>query len=94
MKYRPEFPNRFGCIEDARKFCVDFVSWYNKEHHHSGIGLMTPEAVHYGLAELIADKRRITLNLAYQKHPERFVNKYPKPPKLPGAVWINPPAGK
>lgn len=94
MKYRPEFPDRFGCIEDARKFCVDFVSWYNKEHHHTGIGLMTPEMVHYGLADEITHNRNITLDLAYKKHPERFVRKRPEPRKLTEAVWINPPVGK
>lgn len=92
MKYRPEFPERFGSIEDARRFCVGFFGWYNQEHHHSGIGLMTPEIVHYGLAEQITRKRNVTLQRAYQLHPERFVRKQPEPPRLPEAVWINPPA--
>ena len=92
MKYRPEFPNRFGCIEDARGFCGEFFNWYNREHHHSGIALLTPEMVHYGLAELVSWARLKTLQLAYRQHPERFVRKRPEPPKLPDAVWINPPA--
>ena len=92
MKYRPEFPNRFGCIEDARGFCGEFFNWYNREHHHSGIALLTPEMVHYGLAELVSWARLKTLQLAYRQHPERFVRKLPEPPKLPDAVWINPPA--
>jgi len=92
MKYRPEFPTRFGCIEDARAFCVDFFGWYNTEHHHSGIALLTPEMVHYGLAEEVSLNRNVTLQRAYQLHPERFVQKKPEPPKLPDAVWINPPA--
>ena len=92
MKYRPEFPARFGSIEDARAFCVEFFDWYNAEHHHSGIALLTPETVHYGLAESVNLKRNVTLQQAYQLHPERFVRKQPEPPRLPTAVWINPPA--
>jgi putative transposase len=92
MKYRPEFPARFGSIEDARAFCVEFFAWYNTEHHHAGIALLTPETVHYGLAESVNLKRNVTLQQAYQLHPERFVRKPPKPPRLPTAVWINPPA--
>ena len=92
MKYRPEFPTRFGSIEDARAFCVDFFQWYNHEHHHSGIALLTPATVHYGLAESVTQARLDTLQQAYQLHPERFVKKDPKPPRLPDAVWIDPPA--
>ncbi len=92
MKYRPEFPKTFGCLEDARAFCVDFFRWYNCEHHHSGISLMTPETVHYGLAEEVNQKRNVTLERAYLEHPERFVKKKPTSLQLPTAVWINPPA--
>jgi putative transposase len=46
MKYRPGFPDRFGAIEDARAFCQSFFPWYNTEHYHSGLGLLTPEDVH------------------------------------------------
>ena len=92
MKYRPEFPTRFGSIEDARAFGVDFFNWYNTEHRHSGIALLTPEMVHYGLAEQVRLNRNVTLQQAYQEHPERFVRKQPEPPRLPDAVWINPPA--
>src|SRR5437870_6279688 len=51
MKYRPEFPERFGSIQDSRSFGHVFFPWYNTEHHHSGLGLLTPHEVHYGLAE-------------------------------------------
>ena len=91
MKYRPEFPDRFGSIQDGRAFCRSFFEWYNTQHHHSGIGLHTPHSVHYGLAQAINDARRVTLNVAHSAHPERFVRKPPEPPALPGAVWINPP---
>ena len=82
----------FGCIEDARGFCGGFFDWYNQEHHHSGIALLTPEMVHYGLADEVSQARLETLQQAYRQHPRRFVRKAPEPPRLPEAVWINPPA--
>lgn len=91
LKYRPQFPKRFGCIEDARAFCVEFFRWYNTEHHHSGIGFLTPQNVHHGRAPEIIAARQQVLDLAHQHHPERFVRKPPTAPKLPDAVWINPP---
>lgn len=91
LKYRPEFPERFGSIEDARAFCREFFPWYNTEHHHSGIGLLTPEVVHYGRAELVTMHRQVVLASAYQAHPERFVRGVPQPPQVPQAVWINKP---
>ena len=91
LKYRPEFPDRFGCYEDAHAFCSRFFGWYNDEHRHSGIGFHTPADVHYGRAERSASKRAIVLNDAYAAHPERFVRKPPQPPALPTAVWINEP---
>ena len=91
MKYRPEFPDRFGSIQDARAFCQDFFPWYNKEHRHSGISLLTPEMFHYGMAEDVLQQRKKTLLAAYASRPERFVNKVPTPQPLPKEVWINPP---
>jgi putative transposase len=91
LKYRPGFPDRFGSIQDARFFCRDFFPWYNCEHRHSGIGLMTPEIVHHGKAEAVTSQRRIVLASAFDAHPERFVRGLPVPPSLPEAVWINKP---
>jgi putative transposase len=92
LKYRPEFPDRFGCIQDSRAFCQSFFRWYNDEHRHSGIGLLTPAMVHYGQAENVLRQRQDVLDVAYQLHPERFVRSAPKPHQLPGEVWINKPA--
>ena len=92
LKYRPEFPDRFLSIEAARSFCGPFFSWYNSEHHHSGIGFFTPEAVHSGRAPALHQERRETLAVAYALHPERFVRHAPVPPPLPTAAWINQPA--
>ena len=91
LKYRPEFPDRFGGYEDAMSFCEEFFAWYNQQHRHTGIGLMTPEVVHYGEGEKVRAARQEVLVRAYLKHPERFVHKEPEAPKLPAAVWINPP---
>lgn len=91
MKYRPDFPDRFDSIDQARHWCRTFVHWYNGEHRHGGIGLMTPAAVHYGHAQAIYDARAQALTAAYLKHPERFVGQPPVPPALPTAAWINKP---
>jgi putative transposase len=91
LKQRPEFPDRFGCLEDAHAFCTRFFRWYNDEHRHSGIGFHTPADVHYGRAELVRAQRARVLEAAYAAHPERFVRKPPAPPELPTAAWINKP---
>ena len=91
LKYRPDFPERFGCIEDARAHCQQFFHWYNGTHCHSGIGFMTPETVHYGRAQTLFEQRADTLNVAFLANPKRFKGRVPRPPKLPTAVWINPP---
>jgi transposase InsO family protein len=94
LKYQPQFPENFGCQEDAKEFCRVYFAWYNEKHHHSALGLMTPNQVHYGQADAIIAARQATLNRAYQAHPERFVLKPPVPPEKPVAVWINPPVSK
>lgn len=92
MKYRPDFPDRFGAIEDAqRAYCGHFFPWYKTEHRHSGIGYLTPETVHYGEAETVTRVRQAVLEAAHAAHPERFVRKPPQPPAVPEAAWINRP---
>lgn len=91
MKYRPEFPARFGCIQDARGFGVPFFGWYNNEHRHSALAMLTPHDVHYGLAEQRLAERATVLATAYATHPERFPHGMPVPGILPKAVWINKP---
>jgi putative transposase len=92
MKYRPDYPDRFGSIEDARHFCQEFFHWYNHRHHHSALQLLTPATVHYRQTAPLIQQRQAVLDRAYQKHPERFVRRPPQHPSLPDAVWINPPA--
>lgn len=91
LKYRPDFPERFGSIEDARAFCAKFFSWYNHDHRHSGIAMHTPFDVHHGYATAARQARAEVLSSAYQDHPERFVRNTPTPPNLPGIAWINRP---
>ncbi|WP_310569062.1 IS3 family transposase, partial [Gemmatimonas sp.] len=91
LKYRPDFPARFGSLEDARAHCVDFFHWYNTEHHHSGLGLHTPFDVHHQLADARNAARADVLTAAYAARPDRFVHGLPTPRALPTAAWINPP---
>jgi len=91
MKYRPDFPERFGSIEHGRSHCGDFFPWYNTEHHHVGLGLFTPHDVHFGVAEAKREQRGHVLAEAFAQHPERFPHGRPSPRPLPTAVWINPP---
>ena len=91
LKYRPDFPERFGSIEHARAHATDFFPWYNTEHRHSGLGLHTPHDMHFGLATAKRDARALVLAAAYAATPERFVRRPPTPAVLPTAAWINPP---
>jgi putative transposase len=91
LKYCPAFPDRFGCIEDARAFCAQFFDYYNQHHRHSGIALHTPASMHDGTAGNIQAARRVTLDAAYTANPRRFCNRRPTPPKMPTIAWINKP---
>lgn len=91
LKYRPGFPERFGSIQHARSISSELFDWYNNHHHHTGLGLLTPAAVHSGQANEILDRRNVVLASAYSAHPERFVIKPPRAAQVPIAVWINPP---
>lgn len=92
IKGCPTYPGRFGSIQDSRAWGRSLFPWYNDEHKHSGIGYYTAEAVHYGRAKDFYEIRSQTLLRAYGQHPERFVNKIPRPHSVPEKVWINPPA--
>ena len=91
MKYRPDFPKQFDSIDAARAWAQRFFHWYNHEHHHSGLVLLTPAQVHTGQAAHVIQQRNQVLHDAYQRHPERFVRGMPNHPALPPKVWINPP---
>jgi len=91
LKYRPDFPERFASIQHAREHCVDFFAWYNDEHRHSGLALMTPRDVHEGKINERLAKRKAVLDAAFAATPERFVRGNPRPAQPPAIVWINPP---
>ena len=91
MKYRPDYPDRFGSPADARAWAREFFPWYNDEHYHTALGLLTPAAVHAGRAAAVIAARQQVLQQAYADHPDRFVKGLPTHPRLPTAVWINPP---
>ncbi len=91
MKYRPEFPDRFGCLQHARSFCGPFFGWYNSAHRHGGLAMLTPNDVHHGHGALRLADRATVLAAAYAAHPERFPHGVPTPGALPRAVWINKP---
>jgi putative transposase len=91
LKYQLDYPGRFAGFHEARAWVRAFFAWYNEEHHHSGIGLLTPETLHYGQAERVLEQRQAVLAAAYAAHPERFVGGIPTPPQVPEEVWINQP---
>ena len=90
LKYRPDFPDRFGCIGRVRTHCQTFFAWYNTMQRHSGIGFMTPESIHYGRAQALVSVRQTTLDAAFVANPMRFKGQRPQPPALPTAAWISP----
>ena len=91
MKYRPDFPDRFGCSQNAREWARPFFDWYNNLHHHSALGLLTPAVVHSGRADAVLHERQRVLDSAHAAHPERFVHGQPKPARPAAQVWINRP---
>ncbi len=91
MKYRPDYPDRFEGLDQARSWARAFFPWYNYEHHHTGLGLMTPAVVHHEQVDEVRAKRQRVLDAAYVAHPERFVKGRPIAPNAPDQAWINPP---
>jgi putative transposase len=92
LKYHPGYPDRFGSIQDARAWARPFFDWYNEEHYHTGLNLLTPASVHHGQAATICQQRQVVMNAAYAAHPERFSKGLPVVAALPKEVWINPPS--
>ncbi len=91
MKYRPEFPQRFQSFAEGRGFCDDFFTWYNDHQHHGGLAMLTPTIVHHGRAPAVLNQRQLVLDVAFKRHPERFVLQHPRPLQLQPAAYINPP---
>lgn len=94
LKYHPGYPERFGSIQDARAWARPFFDWYNQQHYHTGLNLLTPASVHYGQAAAICQQRQTVMNTAYATHPQRFSQGAPLVAAPPSAVWINPPSDR
>jgi len=94
LKYRPDFPDRFGTFDQGLDFCRGFFNWHNDEHCHWGIGLLTPAVVHAGHADAAIASRASVLAAAHVRHPERFVRGLPQPLMPAAEVWINPPENR
>jgi len=93
VKYHPTFPGRFDGFEHCLDYCRTFVPWYNEEHYHSGIALLTPWMRHHGKEAAVLAERQVTLDRAYAANPDRFVHGRPIVSKPPDEVWINEPEG-
>ena len=91
LKYHPGFPRRFSDMADAQAYCRSFFPWYNQEHRHGGIAMLTPADVHHGRAAEVLARRQVVLDAAHDAHPERFPRGRPIVGQVPNAVYINPP---
>jgi putative transposase len=90
-KCRPDYPGRFGSLQDARSWAASFFTWYNSQHYHSGIGLLSPDTVHYGKAESALIRRQQVLEGAYAARDRngslkdlRLSRRYSRPSGLTG----------
>ena len=92
FKHHPGFPGWFGACQDARAHCRAFFAWYNNDHHHTGLALLTPSDVHHGRVDATVAARHQVLLAAYAAHPDRFIRGAPVQRKPPARAWINRPA--
>lgn len=91
LKYHRDYPDRFGSFEDAQRFFRGFFPWFNYEHRHSGIAMLTPATVHEGHAQIVLENRHAVMIAAHLANPHRFINGQPNIRELPAQVWINKP---
>lgn len=90
MKYRYNYPiDGFNTIEDARIWVLEFVTWYNQVHYHSGINYLTPESLHTGTAHEIMKKRRAVYESNEKLNPHRF-NTGTRKWEVPKVAFLNP----
>lgn len=91
LKYRPDYPTRpFQSLEEAREWVACFVAWYNHEHLHSGIGMVTPAQRHDGADLAVREARRAVIAEAVRRHPERWGGRTPRAWDAPEVVALNP----
>lgn len=89
-KYRPDYPYKgFTHIGDARDWVFGFVTWYNREHRHSGIKFVTPHERHEGKDTEILIKRIEVYEKAKQENPRRWTGSTRDWGPI-DSVWLNP----
>ncbi|MBS4008094.1 MAG: IS3 family transposase [Clostridium sp.] len=89
-KYRPSYPvSGFLDLTQAREWVLNFVRWYNLQHHHSGINFLTPHQRHSGIGQKILLRRQRLYEEAKAAHPERW-SKGIRNWTLDDEVWLNP----
>lgn len=90
LKYTPAYPSKpFDSIEAAREWVLNFVSWYNESHRHSGIQFVTPAQRHRGEDKTILVQRKQVYERAKARNPERWQGQT-RNWSRPEEVWLNP----
>lgn len=73
LKYVPWYSGKpFADADGASRWVEGFVRWYNREHLHSGISFVTPDARHQELDAAQLEKRRAVYQAARERHPSRW----------------------
>ena len=73
LKYRPEYPERaFASLAETRTWVEQFVRWYNTQHCHSALKLVTPEQRHQGRDTELLARRHDIYQQARARHPQRW----------------------
>jgi putative transposase len=91
LKYRPNYqPKGFATLQEAREWVAGFVRWYRYEHHHRGIGYLTPAQMAEGNSQEILNKRIEVYENAKAQHPERRNGRSTRNWSLPEVVYLNP----
>ena len=90
-KYRPDYPDRFESLDQARTWMRRFAHWYHHDHYPSGIAYLHPVDVHNGTAHKTVAARQTVLDTAYAANPDRFRNRPPRAASPPAEAWINQP---
>jgi len=89
-KYRPDYPYKgFATLGDARAWVLQFATWYNQEHKHSGLKFITPAQRHSGQTAEVMQQRQAVYEAAKAANPKRWSGRT-RNWDLPEEVWLNP----
>ena len=94
LEYQPKISSTIPEHRGRQEFLPPVFRLLNQDRHHAGIGLMTPDQVHFGRVDAVHAGRQVALDRAFAAHHARFVNKAPAPFAKPTATWINRPTPK